>query len=95
MASSAKTSKTLKTNSSKAESQQDDKPLKVTLYIAPKLAKQFATHAVQIGQSKSDLFAEMIQAHCRRFVVHDHSKETGRGRADGEVKVDVTPDDHG
>lgn len=85
MAGHAKISKATRTNASKVESQQDDKPLKVTLHIAPKLAKQFATHAVQTGQSKSALFAEMVQAHCRRFIVHDHAKEEGRGRAAGET----------
>jgi hypothetical protein len=93
MASSAKASKTTKTNASKTESQQDDKPVKVTLYITPKLAKQFATHAVHTDQSKSELFAEMIQTHCRRFVVHDHSREAGKGRADGEVKAVISEED--
>jgi hypothetical protein len=86
-------SKATRTNASKAESQQDDKPLKVTLHIAPKLAKQFATHAVQTGQSKSALFAEMVQAHCRRFIVHDHAKEEGRGRATGETGAGPTGED--
>ncbi len=85
MATSGKAGKTAKANTVKTESRESDQPVKLTLYLSSKLAKQFATHAVQMGQGKSDLFAEMVQAHCRRFIVHDHAKEEGRARAAGQT----------
>jgi hypothetical protein len=92
MASASKASKTSKAGAGKAPGQQDDKPVKVTLYVAAKLAKSFATHAVQTGQNKSELFAEMIATHCRRFVVHDHAKESAK-RSDDEGGVGLDAED--
>lgn len=62
---------------SKPTPQPDDKPVKLTLQISAELAKRFGVHAEMLGLSKSDLFAELVKTGCRRFVVHDHGKESG------------------
>ncbi|MBV8230888.1 MAG: hypothetical protein JO329_12945 [Planctomycetaceae bacterium] len=70
--------KSRKRPASKTASQHDDKRVKVTLYLPAELARRFAVHAVQTDMDKSELFAEMVRAHCSRYVVHD------RGRGPGE-----------
>jgi hypothetical protein len=61
----------------KASGPQDAQKVKLTLYLPPELAKRFGVHAEMTDQDKSELFAEMVRAYCRRFVVHDHGKEAG------------------
>jgi hypothetical protein len=60
----------------KASGPQDAK-VKLTLYLPPELAKRFGVHAEMMDLDKSELFAEMVRAYCRRFVVHDHGREAG------------------
>ena len=61
----------------KASGPQDAQRVKLTLYLPVELAKRFGVHAEMMDLDKSELFAEMVRTHCRRFVVHDHGKETG------------------
>ena len=63
--------------SSKPTAQPDDKPVKITLQVSAELAKRLGVHAEMLGMSKSDLFAELVKTGCKRFVVHDHGKESG------------------
>ncbi len=65
----------------KASSRQDDQKVKLTLYVSPDLAKRFAVHATYTDMDRSALFAEMIQQHCRRFVVSDRARSAD-GAAD-------------
>lgn len=58
----------------KTSSRQDDQKVKVTLYLSADLAKRFAVHATYTDMDRSALFAEMVQVHCKRFVVSDRSK---------------------
>lgn len=58
----------------KTANRQDSEKVKVTLYVTADLAKRFATHATYTDMDRSALFAEMIQQHCRRFVVSDRGK---------------------
>lgn len=60
----------------KASGPQDAK-VKLTLYLPPELAKRFGVHAEMMDLDKSELFAEMVRSHCKRFVVHDHGREVG------------------
>jgi len=46
----------------------------VTLYLPADLAKRFAVHATYTDMDRSELFAEMVREHCKRFVVSDRSK---------------------
>lgn len=62
-------------NAGKPDSQQAEKPAKLTFAIPGDLARRFGVHAEMLGLSKSELFAEMIRTQCRRFVVHDHGKD--------------------
>lgn len=64
-------------------SPQDAQKVKLTLYLPADLAKRFGVHAEMTDLDKSELFAEMVRTHCRRFVVHDHGREAGEGQ--GEV----------
>jgi hypothetical protein len=61
----------------KASNPQDAQKVKLTLYLPAELAKRFGVHAEMMDLDKSELFAEMVRAHCRRFVVHDHGREAG------------------
>ena len=65
----------------KASGTQDAKG-KLTLYLPPELARRFAVHAEMTDLDKSELFVEMVRAHCRRFVVHDHGREAGGEQGD-------------
>ena len=58
-------------NSGKLTSQQSGKPVKITLGLPADLAIRFTVHAGMAGLSKSELFADLVKAGCRRFVVHD------------------------
>jgi hypothetical protein len=55
----------------KTASQQDGSKVKLTLYVTADQAKRFGVHAQMVDQDKSELFGEMIDKTCRRFVVHD------------------------
>lgn len=57
--------------------------MKLTLYLPADLAKRFGVHAQMTDLDKSELFAEMVRTHCRRFVVHDHGRDPAEGQ--GEV----------
>lgn len=65
-------------NSNKQDSQQDEKPVKLTLTLPADLAKRFGVHAEMLGISKSDYFAKLVRDGCKRFVVHDHEKDGGK-----------------
>ena len=64
-------------NSGKLTSQQSGKPVKITLGLPADLAIRFTVHAGVAGLSKSALFAELVRAGCRRYVVHDLAKQAG------------------
>lgn len=64
-------------HTSKPESQQDEKPVKLTLTLPADLAKRFGVHAEMLGISKSEFFAKLVRDGCKRFVVHDHAKDAG------------------
>ena len=66
--------KARKRGAAKTASRQDDQKVKLTLYVSPDLAKRFAVHATYTDMDRSALFAEMIQQHCRRFIVSDRAK---------------------
>lgn len=70
---------TRRRNTGKPDPQQDVKPVKLTLQLPAELAKRFGVHAEMVGLSKSDLFAELVKAGCKRFVVSD--RERGPGEA--------------
>jgi hypothetical protein len=59
----------------KPDPQQAVKPVKLTLQLSPELAKRFGVHAEMTGVSKSELFAELVRAGCKRFVVSDRQGE--------------------
>jgi hypothetical protein len=63
-----------KRSSAKTASLQDDTKVKLTLYVQPDLAKRFAVHATYSDMDRSELFAEMIREHCKRYVVSDRLK---------------------
>ena len=48
--------------------------LKLNLSLPPDLARRFGVHAEMMGMSKSDLFAELVRAGCKRFVVSDRER---------------------
>ena len=50
---------------------------KLTLYLAAALARRFAVHATMTGLDRSELLAEMVRTHCRRFVVSDRQAAAG------------------
>lgn len=64
-----------KRQAAKTPSPQDVQKVKLTLYLPGELAKRFAVHAEMVELDKSELFAELVRVHCRRFVVHDHGKD--------------------
>ncbi len=66
----------------KTASRQDDQKVKLTLYVSPDLAKRFAVHATYTDMDRSALFAEMIQQHCRRFVVSDRARSADEATHD-------------
>ena len=61
----------------KPSPQQSDRPVKLTLQLPAELAKRFGVHAEMSGQSKSDLFAELVKAGCKRYVVSDRQGAPG------------------
>ena len=69
--------RTRRRQAAKASGSQDAQKVKLTLYLPPDLAKRFGVHAEMMDLDKSELFAEMVRAHCKRFVVHDHGKDAG------------------
>jgi hypothetical protein len=76
MATEGNSGKARRRQAAKASGQQDAK-VKLTLYLPPELAKRFGVHAQMVEMDKSELFAEMVEIHCRRFVVHDHGRKAG------------------
>jgi len=62
----------------KPAARQADPVVKITLQLPADLAKRFGVHAEMTGLNKSELFAELVKAGCRRFLVSD------RGRGPGE-----------
>ena len=58
----------------KTANRQDEQKVKVTLYLPADLAKRFAVHATYSDMDRSELFAELIREHCKRFVVSDRLK---------------------
>jgi hypothetical protein len=75
--------KTRKRPTVKASSPQDGQRVKLTLYLPAELSKRFAVHAEMMDLDKSELFAELVRTHCRRFVVHDHGKDVGESSEAG------------
>jgi hypothetical protein len=69
----------------KVESPKAATPVKLNLSLPPELAKRFGVHAEMVGLSKSDLFAELVRNGCRRYVVHDHGKES-TGETEGTAE---------
>jgi len=61
----------------KPADRQDEKTVKVTLSIPAELARRFGVHAEMTGLSKSALFAELVRAGCKRFVVSDRERGPG------------------
>jgi hypothetical protein len=59
--------------------QQDEKPVKLTLQLSADLAKRFGVHAEMMGLSKSELFADLVRAGCKRFVVSDRDRADPAG----------------
>lgn len=55
----------------------EGKRAKLTLYLDADLAKRFAVHAEMMDLDKSELFAELVRAGCRRFVVSDRERGPG------------------
>lgn len=66
--------KTRRRSGVKTASRQGDQKVKVTLYLSADLAKRFAVHATYTDMDRSELFAQMVREHCKRFVVSDRSK---------------------
>ncbi len=58
----------------KPSPQQADPPVKITLQLPADLAKRFGVHAEMVGLNKSELFAELVKAGCKRFVVSDRER---------------------
>jgi hypothetical protein len=77
MLSEATPAKPTRRRAAKPSQRQDEPKAKLTLYVPADLAKRFATHAVYTDMDRSELFAEMIRQHCRRFVVSDRARSEG------------------
>ena len=77
MTTEGNTGKPRKRQAVKASGPQDVQAVKFTLYLPAELARRFGVHAEMLDLGKSELFAEMVRAHCRRFVVHDHGRDAG------------------
>lgn len=58
----------------KPSSRADVKRVKLTLYLDADLAKRFSVHAAMTGVDKSELFADLVRAGCKRFRVSDLEK---------------------
>lgn len=56
---------------SKPDRQQPAKVVKLTLQLPVDLSNRFGVHAEMTGVSKSELFAELVRAGCKRYVVSD------------------------
>ncbi len=69
--------KTRKRSAPKTPGRQDAERVKLTLYLDADLSKRFTVHAAMTGMDKSELFAEMVKATCRRFVVSDRQSGPG------------------
>ena len=66
-----------KRQAGKTPDRPEERPAKITLTLPAELAKRFGVHAEMMGLSKSDLFAELVRAGCRRFVVSDRQAREG------------------
>lgn len=72
-------------NGAKVAPQEAEKPVKLNLSLAPDLARRFGVHAEMMGLSKSELFAELVRAGCKRFVVSDRERGPGEPAAEGDA----------
>lgn len=63
----------------KPSGREDGQAVKLTLSVPAELARRFGVHAEMVGLGKGELMAEMIRAHCRRFVVSDRGSGEGQG----------------
>jgi hypothetical protein len=71
MSTDAIASKPRRRRAAKSVSQPDGSKVKLTLYVTADQARRFGVHAQMVDMDKSELFGEMIDKTCRRFVVHD------------------------
>ena len=78
----APNAKTRKRQPAKASGRPAVERVKLTLYLDADLAKRFSVHAAMTSSDRSELFAEMVRAHCKRFVVSD--RVGGSDLAEGE-----------
>jgi hypothetical protein len=67
----ANSPKTRRRTAARTPSRQDGEKVKHTLYLDADLSKRFTVHAAMLGMDRSELFAELVRAGCRRFVVSD------------------------
>ena len=74
--------KAKKRGAGKAANRQDGEKVKLTLYVTADLSRRFAVHATYSDMNHSELFSEMIQQHCRRFVVSDRAKSPEEGSSE-------------
>jgi hypothetical protein len=51
--------------------------VKLTLRVDADTAERFRLHALMTRREQCDLFAELVRAHCKRFVVHDRERPAG------------------
>jgi hypothetical protein len=73
----APTPKARKRSTAKTSTRPDAERVKLTLYLDADLARRFTVHAAMTGVDKSTLFAELVKAGCRRFVVSDRERGPG------------------
>lgn len=75
--SDASTPKSRKRVAAKPSNRPDAERVKLTLYLDADLARRFSVHAAMTGLDKSQLFAELVKAGCKRFVVSDRERGPG------------------
>lgn len=79
---------------SKPAAQSGNKPGKLTLQASAEQIRLFSVHAAHTGLSKSELFAELVETHCRRFVVSDRGKSDG-DQAEAKAKAEAAAQGRG
>jgi len=70
----AQSPRTRRRPAAKPAGRQDAERVKHTLYLDADLSKRFTVHAAMTGVDRSELFAELVKAGCRRFVVSDRER---------------------
>jgi hypothetical protein len=71
--------KTRRRQVAKAPRHEEEKPLKLSIYLTPAAARRLGVHCTMERMSQSAVVEELINEYLRRYVVQDRGRPGGGG----------------